>query len=39
MRGIEVLYTKRAFRVKAVGIVAGVMTALVMAVCWCSVVM
>lgn len=39
MREKEVLYAKRALRVKAVGIVAGVMTAVVMAMCWCSAVM
>ncbi len=38
MRGNEVLYVKKVFKVKAVGIVAGVMTAVVMAMCWCSVV-
>lgn len=39
MRGNEVLYVKRALRARVVGIVAGIMTAVVMAMCWCSVVM
>ena len=35
----EIIHIKRAFRVEAVGIVAGIMMAVVMAICWCSVVM
>ena len=38
MMGNEVLFVKRTYRVKMVGIVAGIMTAVVMAMCWCSVV-
>ncbi len=39
MRGNDALYVKKDLRVRVIGIIAGVMTAVVLAMCWCSAVM